>query len=54
MLSNGKDMACVGGRLTLIWILPLTLISCVIFDKVLRSFTVEMEINLPCKVFKED
>ena len=33
-------------------ILAPTFISCVIFDKVLSSFTVKMEINLPCRVFR--
>lgn len=50
VLYNGKDRA----RLTLFWILAPTFISCVIFDKVLSSITVKMEINLPCRVFKDD
>ena len=33
-------------------ILAPTFVSCVIFDKVLSSFTVKMEINLPCRVFR--
>lgn len=54
VLYNGKDMGFIGAKLTMFWILAPTFISCVIFDKVLSSFTVKMEINLPSRIFKED
>lgn len=54
VLYNGKYMGFVGAKLTMFWILAPTFTSCAIFDKVLISFTVKMEINLPSRIFKED